>query len=172
MYTEIFNLCRKSATSGTKSCWVKSGSREPDVLGRQWVSKTPKNLGAAWTFRGPTVSKGRKISTLTPILNVQWNFRFVLDVGAKTLSVFWCLFVPGDGCDAVLWTFSTAAGWLPWATKFIPISLVATAWQARSLYWLQCCQKKTIAEIAASIRTPRLHHAIIFFVSVSRPGSK
>ena len=122
MYTGIFNLCRMSVTSGTKSSWLKFGKMArkfldanefpkhqkiwerhghlggklfrtmmdnnilaatgnvygnfqfvpdvsdirhkiflveirkngPEVLGCKWVSKTPKNLGAAWTFRGLT----------------------------------------------------------------------------------------------------------------------
>ena len=52
MYTGIFNLCRMSATSGTKSCCLKSGNLSRQFVRCKWIPKTWKKWGAAWTFRG------------------------------------------------------------------------------------------------------------------------
>lgn len=163
MYTGIFNLCRMSATSGTKSCCLKSGNLSRQLFDANGFPKPKKNGVRHGHLEDYLLKWQQEINSLPATVNVQGNFPFVPDVGEIRHKNFWMVTLP---CSTDMMVFGVCSRQVIfwslhryWLTILgpptcIPISLlqqfgtiIIQGW-IESAYWLQGRQeKKIIAEI-------------------------
>lgn len=80
MYTGIFNLCRMSATSGTKSCCLKSGNLSRQLFDANGFPKPKKNGVRHGHLEDYLLKWQQEINSLPATVNVQGKFPFVPDV--------------------------------------------------------------------------------------------